>query len=334
MSVVFRRGAEYSEAFAGSGEIAAVRLVTEILNAEPYSLILLDEPETSLHPGAQRAVLRFLLEQIKLHKHQVVLSTHSPEFLNGLPDNAIKVFEDNGSGLARVLPQSSPSAALIRLGKVPSQKVRVLVEDELAALIASHASKTLDPGDVARLEIRVSPGGGDHMLKYSGPLYMDAQQPVCLMLDGDKKRVQTFSDPATIAPADHEALSQRLKDELGVDPLFNIPGGAGTAEHKTAKVNSQLGYLAWLRKRVAFLPQKLPEQILLEHYEPGQGHADNTRDEVKEALVHLVTEGEDVGEYGAAEILTWAKLKIAKIPANNSDISAIRSQLKTWLENI
>ncbi len=172
------------------------------------------------------------------------------------------------------------------------------------------------------------------MLKYSGPLYMDAQQPVCLMLDGDKKRVQTFSDPATIAPADHEALSQRLKDELGVDPLFNIPGGAGTAEHKTAKVNSQLGYLAWLRKRVAFLPQKLPEQILLEHYEPGQGHADNTRDEVKEALVHLVTEGEDVGEYGAAEILTWAKLKIAKIPANNSDISAIRSQLKTWLENI
>lgn len=58
LSVVFRRGVEYSEAFAGSGEIAAVSAVVQILAAKEYSLILLDEPETSLHPGAQRALQR------------------------------------------------------------------------------------------------------------------------------------------------------------------------------------------------------------------------------------------------------------------------------------
>ncbi|MGO4779873.1 AAA family ATPase, partial [Lysobacter sp. 2RAB21] len=110
--MIFNRGTQYSEAFAGSGEIAAVSAVVRILNAPPQSLILLDEPETSLHPGAQRALLKFLLERIKIDKHQIIISTHSMEFLRGLPHNAIKVFEDGGAGRSRVLPQSSPSAAL------------------------------------------------------------------------------------------------------------------------------------------------------------------------------------------------------------------------------
>ncbi|ALP38198.1 hypothetical protein ASL14_20515 [Paenibacillus sp. IHB B 3084] len=53
-SVVWSKdGFTYSEAHAGSGEIAIVILVHKILNAQPNSLILLDEPEVSLHPGAQ-----------------------------------------------------------------------------------------------------------------------------------------------------------------------------------------------------------------------------------------------------------------------------------------
>ena len=43
LSVIFKRGNEYSEAFAGSGEISAVSIVIDILSAEDYSLILLDE---------------------------------------------------------------------------------------------------------------------------------------------------------------------------------------------------------------------------------------------------------------------------------------------------
>lgn len=49
----------YSEAFAGSGEFAAVMLVNRVLSAPPGSLILLDEPEISLHPAAQRTAVEF-----------------------------------------------------------------------------------------------------------------------------------------------------------------------------------------------------------------------------------------------------------------------------------
>ncbi len=53
-SVIFNRSKlTYSEAFAGSGELAVVRAIDRILRAPKYALILLDEPETSLHPGAQ-----------------------------------------------------------------------------------------------------------------------------------------------------------------------------------------------------------------------------------------------------------------------------------------
>lgn len=56
-SVLFKtKHAEYSEAFAGSGEMAVVRLVREIIRAPKYALILLDEPEVSLHPGGTGAV--------------------------------------------------------------------------------------------------------------------------------------------------------------------------------------------------------------------------------------------------------------------------------------
>ena len=54
----------YSEANAGSGEIAVVQLVRRIEKAKDYSLVLLDEPEVSLHPGAQENLKEYLLEAI------------------------------------------------------------------------------------------------------------------------------------------------------------------------------------------------------------------------------------------------------------------------------
>lgn len=330
ISVVFKRGTEYSEAFAGSGEIAAVKVVVDVLGAEKYSLILLDEPETSLHPGAQRSLLRFLLEQIKLKKHQIVLSTHSPEFLNGLPDDAIKVFEDNGKLQARILPKSSPAAAFVRLGKVPVNKLRILVEDQLGELLIAHAAKGLDPGDASRLETKVSPGGGDFMLTYLGPAFMEAQQPVFLLLDGDKRKVLEFTDPTTVAEANEGLLGETLKAQLGSDPMLSIPGG-DLAAHQRAKIKAQRNYLAWLRKHVAFFPNLLPEQIILAELAPERLDAKASPDATKAAYIEFLTDGVDIDAPTATDIQAWSKLKVARIPEHNKDIQTIRDHLSAWL---
>ncbi len=53
----------YSEAFAGSGETAAAILVHLLTGVSDEALVLLDEPEVSLHPGAQKKLIQFVLEQ-------------------------------------------------------------------------------------------------------------------------------------------------------------------------------------------------------------------------------------------------------------------------------
>ncbi|AJJ64778.1 AAA family ATPase [Yersinia aldovae] len=66
---------KYSEAFAGSGEFAVVSLVKAISRAGNNSLILLDEPEVSLHPGAQKRLMFYIYKQV-LEKNIKSLSQH------------------------------------------------------------------------------------------------------------------------------------------------------------------------------------------------------------------------------------------------------------------
>lgn len=330
LSVVFKRGSEYTEAFAGSGEIAAVSAVVDVLDADAYSLILLDEPETSLHPGAQRALLRFLLEQIKIKKHQVVMSTHSPEFLAGLPHEAIKVFEDNGKSQARVIPKSSPDAALNRLGRPPANMRRLLVEDFLAQQIVLRAAKLLDKGDREALEIKVAPGGADAILKHLGPAAMVSGDNVFLLLDGDKKKVSKLTDPNEIPPSDYSCLTDLLKKQIGVDPQFHIPGGDDQAAHEEAKVLAQLEYLRWLSTHLEYLPKKMPEQIVLDQFAISSYDNESRPHEIKTAFRELLADGAEL-DLSSAELDALARVKVDKIPLDNADLAKIYDSLIKWL---
>lgn len=102
----------YSEAFAGSGEFAVTLLVNQIINAPNASLILLDEPEVSLHPAAQIRLMEFLNQICLKNKHQVVISTHSSSIVRDLPQESIKLFTLNSTtGKVSILENVSPEEA-------------------------------------------------------------------------------------------------------------------------------------------------------------------------------------------------------------------------------
>ena len=72
LSVVFKtKHGRYSEAFAGSGEVAVTSCVVQVLEAVKGTLVLLDEPEVSLHPGAQERLLAFLSKMARDRKSVV-----------------------------------------------------------------------------------------------------------------------------------------------------------------------------------------------------------------------------------------------------------------------
>jgi predicted ATP-binding protein involved in virulence len=75
-------GARLSPTDLSSGEQHELVLLYELLfKLEPNSLVLIDEPEISLHPEWQEKFLGDLLEMVQLSDFDALLATHSPEII-------------------------------------------------------------------------------------------------------------------------------------------------------------------------------------------------------------------------------------------------------------
>jgi len=69
-------------------------LLFELLfKAQENSLVLLDEPEISLHVVWQKAFLRDIEEIIKLQKINIVIATHSPFIIDERWDLTVNLEE-------------------------------------------------------------------------------------------------------------------------------------------------------------------------------------------------------------------------------------------------
>ncbi len=76
---------EQSAADLSDGTLRFLFLLTVLGNPEPPSLIAIDEPEIGLHPSMFPIIAEFAAEASK--RTQVVLTTHSPDFLSAFSDS-------------------------------------------------------------------------------------------------------------------------------------------------------------------------------------------------------------------------------------------------------
>ena len=80
-----------------SGEQNLIILLYELLFvAENNSLILIDEPEISLHVTWQKAFINDLMQISNLKKFALIIATHSPQIINNRWDNTLDLFELSG----------------------------------------------------------------------------------------------------------------------------------------------------------------------------------------------------------------------------------------------
>ena len=188
-SVVFRTKARpYSDAFAGAGEIAATAFVVALDRVkDDGALLLLDEPEVSLHPTAQRNLLAVLLEFAQKGKHQIVMATHSPYLIERLPQTAIKLFqEDQESGQFFVSQDVLPNQAFFSLGHQDKFKTIVYVEDRLSKLILDRVAATLGDWWRHQFEVIYCPGGDSFMRQTLMVAHMqESERRHFLVFDGD-----------------------------------------------------------------------------------------------------------------------------------------------------
>jgi predicted ATPase len=267
-STVFNNnGIAYSEAFAGSGENAVVTLVREILNAANHSIILLDEPETCLHPGAQKKIFEFLIEQCHRKKLQIIISTHSKEFLKDLPNNAIKVFNELPDGTIEVINECNPTNAFYYIGEDVENKKSIIVEDKLTNELIESVAKDISLATSNQINVQF-PSGGSKEIKKSIAWYSKLnEENKFIIFDGDelvdanKAQINICnSDTITLGNRNVNYLQNIIKQQIQIEQLNFF--GFNSNESDENKINAYINYLNFFRDKVKFLPLNTPEEII------------------------------------------------------------------------
>lgn len=265
-------GRTYSEAYAGSGEFAAIMLVRSISRANPRSLILLDEPETSLHPGAQRELMRFLASECVKNKHQVVLATHAPAMVEELPDIGRKLLDlDASSSKVRVVAQSSTTAqAFSRVGGRFDART-VVVEDGLARELVTRAARIRGIDFLNSFSVFSVPGGAEALIQRVVAVQAALGSDCVVLLDGDCRPTDAVLAPEQVSDAQLQAELNKIG--LRSEVLLRN-GGRGEQAGHLAHVRRQA--LEWATSHVGYLPTSHnPEALLLDMIEAAHsGNAD------------------------------------------------------------
>lgn len=332
----------YSEAFAGSGEFSICRIVAELNRASDNSLVLLDEPEVSLHPGAQERLMHYLTHVVARKKHQIVLATHSPSIIGQLPKDAIKVLvPDPATGQIQLPKQASLNAeAFFHLGAITDTKITLVVEDALAAAIVRMAIARSGQAVADQFEIRHFPGGSQTLWKHYIPIFAaENRRNLLVILDGDLQPEEALPNPADMAEGTRDRELKRLiLEKCGVDVEFHPDGGAGGGN--AAQIEAlRKGFVVWSRGHVSYLPRRglTPEEFLWEEmlHDELSREIENGLD-AKRKFECLAKKEFGLMEFEAvssADILSTQRKRLASLPADHPDLVSLGSTIIEYAES-
>lgn len=200
MASVTRGASRYAEPNMGFGEARTIHIIKTLEALPERSLIILEEPETSLHPSAQHQFGRFLVDVAFEKRHQIFLSTHSEYLLAALPDASRMYLKRDGGGVSIIPGLSASQANSLMTGGVRPALV-VLVEDDVAQAILTEILRDTDPDFLA--SIRIVIGGDVDVLRKTMKGLSATGLNVAAVLDGDMGPTPAnnlFKLPGTLPP--------------------------------------------------------------------------------------------------------------------------------------
>lgn len=267
-TVLFKKksdGEVFCEYNAGSGEFLVVNIVDQLLNVQDRSVVLIDEPEVSLHPGAQRRLLKFILTSIIRKKIQVVISTHSREMVAYLPSEALVCIEKQYNGISRVANNILPEQAFLEIEIEPNVK-QIIVEDDMACSILQGILKAEKMDSL--LKVIYIPGGASNLKKYIIPAFSKTNvNDQFIWFDGDQYKQEIPDFTAVPEKEKNEQYFKNIfKQCVGIDtknidwcPDGNVKAGR---INKDQEIQMIVQYLDYYKKNVFFLPKMIPEDIV------------------------------------------------------------------------
>lgn len=157
---------------AGAGARRAAALAVMELYADPTLwpsnksvIVVLEEPEAGLHPGAQRRIATSLARFRDKHGLQVIITTHSPILINAHPDGVLLVSRDDdvASRPTRVRPPDDLRQVAELLGATPADvllaRTFLVVEGDTERAVLPIWADLMGI-DVAKAGIQIVPARG------------------------------------------------------------------------------------------------------------------------------------------------------------------------------
>lgn len=264
-----KKGLQYSEANAGSGENAIINMVCAIMDAKRDSLILLDEPEVSLHPRAQINLKIFLLNMTLKKHHQIIISTHSMMLIEEMPKKAIKLFEVNDEGTTDITNDVYYQEAFYSIKEKIDRKNLILCEDVSAQTFIQKVLGELKIDEFFSVEYRH--GGAETLVTKHLPILAldEMYDKVFIILDGDKSPTELvkYSEIPAGEIEDVDCLEKYIKGLTSSNTIINalVDGGKNGAV-ESQKIEVYKKYLKYAESHLYYLPGNyIPEAIVLQY---------------------------------------------------------------------
>lgn len=183
---VERAGTTYSEAHMGYGEGRSQYLIAQLETLPEKSLVLIEEPESSLHARAQHEFGRYLVDVACRRRHQVLLTTHSEDLLDALPSQSRVFLSRSANGIDTVAGLTAAQAhSLMSQGR--TKALHVLVEDDVASAMLREILRRTDR---TLLDcVGIYPAGGAEAIAQAMRTVKSLDLPVAAVRDGDKPLV-------------------------------------------------------------------------------------------------------------------------------------------------
>lgn len=182
--VVSRDGRWYSGFHGGAGETAMAELLPR--KVKKYSILLIDEVETSLHPRTQRRLIRDIANVCRNLELQCILTTHSPYVLDELPPEG-RIYLLESGDLKRTIVGVSPAFAMSKMDDEAYPEADVYTEDERSATLLNELVARSSQSDLI-LRYQTIPFGAASVGQALGSMAKDRRfpRPSVVFLDGDQ----------------------------------------------------------------------------------------------------------------------------------------------------
>lgn len=183
-------GLKYSSLSMGTGEQRTIKILTTVLSAEPYSLILIDEIDLLLHVSSLKRLIERLSDIAEKHNLQIVFTTHALEMAELVQYVTIQYIStlDLGNNTKRTFVYDNISNDIVLdLTGNSIHPLKIFVEDDLAMIIVNNTLRKLNMSSKTDV-IKYGAIDNSFTLAAAKVLAKDDITNVLIVLDGDEYR--------------------------------------------------------------------------------------------------------------------------------------------------